>query len=97
MRVVRHPIRDMDVPRDRPAFRRTLDDIRDRIGEGERVVVACRGGLGRTGTAVACLLVDGGVAAADAIARVRTARHGTIERRVQAQFVRDWERDRVGG
>ena len=96
IRVVRHPIRDMDVPRDRPAFRRTLDDIRGRIGEGERVVVACRGGLGRTGTAVACLLVDGGMAAADAIARVRAARHGTVERRVQEQFVRDWERDRMG-
>ena len=53
-------------------------------------MVACRGGLGRTGTAVACLLVDGGVAPAEAIARVRAARPGTVERRVQEEFVRDW-------
>ena len=92
IRVVRHPIRDMDVPRDRRAFRATLDDVRGRVRAGERVVVACRGGLGRTGTAVACLLVDGGVAAAEAMARVRAARPGTIERRAQEEFVRDWER-----
>ena len=85
----------MDVPRDRSAFRATLDDVLARIRSGERVVVACRGGLGRTGTAVACLLVDGGVTARDAIARVRGVRPGTVERRGQEEFVRDWERARV--
>ncbi len=92
VQVVRHPVADMDVPRDRHAFRVTLDDILGRIRAGERVVVACRGGLGRTGTAVACLLVDAGVPARDAIARVRAARPGTVERRLQESFVRDWER-----
>ncbi len=95
IRVLRHPIRDMDVPRDRSAFRAMLDDVLARIRSGERVVVACRGGLGRTGTAVACLLVDGGVTARDAIGRVRAVRPGTVERRGQEEFVRDWERARV--
>jgi ADP-ribosyl-[dinitrogen reductase] hydrolase len=95
IRVVRHPVRDMDVPRDRSAFQLTLDGIHERIHAGERVVVACRGGLGRTGTAVACLLVDAGVPAKEAIARVRAARRGTIERHSQEQFVREWERARV--
>lgn len=90
IRVVRHPVPDMDVPRDPAAYRVTLDDVLARIRGGERVVVACRGGLGRTGTAVACLLVDGGVAPDEAIARVRAARPGTVERRTQEDFVRAW-------
>jgi ADP-ribosyl-[dinitrogen reductase] hydrolase len=92
IRVIRHPIPDMSVPGDPDAFRVTLDDIRSRVRAGERIVVACRGGLGRTGTAVACLLVDGGMAPPAAIARVRAARHGTIERRVQEEFVESWAR-----
>jgi ADP-ribosylglycohydrolase/protein-tyrosine phosphatase len=90
LRVVRHPVPDLDVPRDPAAYRVTLDDVLARIRGGERVVVACRGGLGRTGTAVACLLVDGGVPPDEAIARVRAARPGTVERRVQEDFVRSW-------
>jgi ADP-ribosylglycohydrolase/protein-tyrosine phosphatase len=90
IRVVRHPVPDMDVPVDRDAFRITLDDMLARIRRGERVVVACRGGLGRTGTAVACLLVDGGVPADEAIARVRAVRPGTVEWPSQEAFVRAW-------
>ena len=87
---MRHPVPDMDVPGDPAAYRVTLDDVLARIRGGERVVVACRGGLGRTGTAVACMLVDGGVLPDEAIARVRAARPGTVERRSQEDFVRAW-------
>jgi protein-tyrosine phosphatase len=90
IRVIRHPIRDMHVPADEAAFRATLDEVIARLRAGERVVVACRGGLGRTGTAVACILVDGGLSPSAAIARVRAARPGTIERRVQELFVQGW-------
>ena len=95
--VVRHPVADMEVPRDRAAFGVTLDGILERVRTGERVVVACRGGLGRTGTAVACQLIDAGVPAADAIARVRAARPGTVERASQEAFVEEWEHARMGG
>ncbi len=97
IRVIRHPVRDMDVPRDRAAFRATLDDILARLRAGERVVVVCRGGLGRTGTAAACLLVDGGASAAEAIRLVRAARPGTVERASQEAFIEDWERWRARG
>jgi ADP-ribosylglycohydrolase/protein-tyrosine phosphatase len=92
IRVVRHPVPDLDVPRDPAAYRATLDDVLARVRNGERVVVACRGGLGRTGTAVACLLVDGGLAPDEAIAHTRAARPGTVERRIQEDFVRAWGR-----
>lgn len=91
IRVARHPVPDMDVPGDRDAFRIALDDVLARIRRGERVVVACRGGLGRTGTAVACLLVDGGLAADEAIERVRAIRPGTVECPCQEAFVRAWD------
>jgi len=90
IRVVRHPVPDLGVPGDPDAFRVTLDDVRACLRRGERVVVACRGGLGRTGTAVACLLVDGGVPPGEAIARVRAVRPGTVERPSQEAFVRAW-------
>lgn len=41
----------------------------------ERVEIACLGGRGRTGTALACLAVLDGVPAADAVAWVRTHHH----------------------
>jgi protein-tyrosine phosphatase len=89
--LVRHPVVDMDVPTDRRAYRALLDDLQGRIRAGQRVVVACRGGLGRTGTAVACLLVDAGLSARDAITLTRATRHQTIERGIQVSFVEGWD------
>lgn len=40
-------------------------------GPGERVEVACAGGRGRTGTALACIAVLDGVPAEEAVAYVR--------------------------
>jgi ADP-ribosylglycohydrolase len=90
--VIRHPVPDLDVPRDPERYRATLDAVRVRLAAGERVVVACRGGLGRTGTAVACLLVDAGLAPDEAIARTRAARPGAVECPSQETFVREWTR-----
>ncbi|MEX1171173.1 MAG: ADP-ribosylglycohydrolase family protein, partial [Chloroflexota bacterium] len=59
--LLRFPIRDMDVPPDRAGLRMVLDDVLRRLVGGESVIVACRGGWGRTGTIVGCLLRDGGL------------------------------------
>lgn len=91
LEVVRHPITDMGVPEDRDALRRVLDDVLSRIRDGKSVVVACRGGLGRTGTVVGCLLRDGGLDGDDAIRITRAARRKTIENRRQEAFVRAWD------
>lgn len=61
--------------------------LRARLRAGERIVVHCRGGLGRTGTVAARLLAELGVEPAMAIARVRDARPGAIETSAQEQHV----------
>lgn len=50
--------------------------------------VACMGGVGRTGTVAACVLVRAGVPPRDAIERVRDVRHPeAVETRSQERFV----------
>lgn len=51
------------------------------------LAVFCRGGFGRTGTMLACTLVDQGLAPGDAVAVVRASRPGSIETRSQVQAV----------
>jgi protein-tyrosine phosphatase len=88
--LVRFPIVDVSIPNDAAALRVLLDGIRKRLVDGEHVAVACRGGIGRTGTVAACLLIDGGLDPEAAIALTRRARRGTIETDGQEAFVRAW-------
>jgi protein-tyrosine phosphatase len=58
---------------------------------GEKIVVHCVGGLGRSGMAAAALLKARGVDADVAIEVVRTARsQRALETAIQKQFVRDF-------
>jgi len=62
------------------------------IGGGARVVVHCKGGLGRAGTVACLLLLESGAAsdADDAMLQVRAVRHGAIETSAQEAFLRAW-------
>lgn len=83
------PIRDVDVPDQRfaAAWPLASADIHVRLDRGERVLIHCRGGLGRTGLVAGVVLVERGAQPAQAIAQVRTARPGAIETRAQETFV----------
>lgn len=71
-------------------LRAALDELLVRAGT-ERVELACGGGTGRTGTALACLAVLDGVPAADAVAWVRTHyRRRAVETPAQRRFVAAW-------
>jgi protein-tyrosine phosphatase len=61
---------DFRLPSDPAAARDALLDVWARAA-AQRVEVACGGGRGRTGTALACLAVLDGVPAADAVDYVR--------------------------
>lgn len=67
-----HPIRDMDAPRAMAPTAALVADLVAALQAGQNVFVHCRGGHGRTGTIVACILAKLGVAPKDAIDRVRT-------------------------
>lgn len=61
---------DFRLPADRAAARLLLTDVWSRLAD-ERIEIACAGGRGRTGTALACLAVLDGVPPGDAVAYVR--------------------------
>ena len=79
--------RDFALPADPAALRAVLTEAWERAAD-ERVEVACRGGTGRTGTALACLAVLDGVPPAAAVGFVRAGyRAHAVETRAQAAFV----------
>jgi protein-tyrosine phosphatase len=59
----------------------------EELEAGNRIVVHCLGGLGRTGTIVCLLLVELGYTSHTALEIVRNARPGTIETAAQESFV----------
>ena len=84
-RWVRWP--DFRLPSDRAAAGEALREAWTRT-ERERVEIACGGGHGRTGTALACLAVLDGVAPSTAVAYVREHyASGAVETPWQRRFV----------
>jgi len=61
--------------------------LRVQLRKGERVVLHCKNGLGRTGMIAARLLVELGESPDSAIKRVRAARPGAIETSIQEQHI----------
>lgn len=86
------PIADLNPPG--PSFeegwRAVVEPLRRLIGDGGRVLVHCRGGLGRAGTVAACLLIELGDAPVVAVRRVRAVRPHAIETAAQERYVRDY-------
>jgi hypothetical protein len=86
-RRVRWP--DFWVPTDRADALDALHEALRRARAGERVEVACGGGVGRTGTALAALAILDGLPAPDAVAWVRAGYH---PRAVETPGQRRWLR-----
>lgn len=85
------PIADFSVPCDEfeQQWLTTSEEIRTLLQSGESILVHCKGGLGRAGMIAARLLVELGMDADLAIAKVRSARKGAIETPSQLAIVRN--------
>ena len=86
------PIRDVSIPDFRFYERWSGIGVRliDSLMEGGRVVIHCRGGLGRSGVVAALLLIEAGMSGKDAVEVVREARPGAIETIQQEAYVRGY-------
>jgi hypothetical protein len=80
---------DFWIPTDRVDALGALHEAHDRARRGERVEAACRGGIGRTGTALAALAVLDGLSPGEALAWVRASYH---PRAVETPWQRWWLR-----
>jgi ADP-ribosyl-[dinitrogen reductase] hydrolase len=89
MRWFHLPIRDVKPPDSRFTGQWSTDGplIHQMLREVGNVVLHCRGGLGRTGTVAAQILVEMGIDPVDAISEVRQARRGAIETTEQKDYV----------
>jgi protein-tyrosine phosphatase len=93
--VLRYPMADGSPPASVEAMDQILDHIAAARPRGD-VVVACMGGVGRTGTVAACALVRAGRSPAQAIDAVRAIRHPTaVETYTQERFVRRYAQSRA--
>lgn len=89
--LLRFPIDDMSVPPSATDFATFLEDIRTRLAAGEGVYLHCLAGVGRTGLALACLLVLAGEPPAGAVAAVRGRyKPEAVETAAQRRFVEDF-------
>jgi atypical dual specificity phosphatase len=92
LELIYFPIPDMGAPDLRMA-RALCERIESRLAHGGRVAFHCRAGNGRTGTMLAAQLVYRGVAACDALERVRSVNPKAVESDAQLKFLEEFELD----
>ncbi len=99
--VVHFPIRDVDTPHKGQSaeYASLIERILRLLGDDRTVVVHCRGGLGRTGTVVASVLVAAGRGPDEAIGLVRKFRseravETTGQERYVRRFAEEWRSSR---
>lgn len=84
------PIRDFSTPT--PEWERRWSAeraaVHAELDRGGRVLIHCKGGLGRAGTIAARVLIERGLSAEAAIRAIRGVRPGAIETASQASYVK---------
>jgi protein-tyrosine phosphatase len=89
------PWPDFGLPVDREKAAVQIESAFARARAGQSVEIGCRGGLGRTGTVLACMAVLAGVPASEAVAWVReNYESGAVETSDQEAWV-GWFAERL--
>jgi protein-tyrosine phosphatase len=78
---------DFLLPRDRERAVRGIRVLHEHAHAGRQVEVACGGGVGRTGTVIACLAVLAGLTPSEAITWTRANYH---KRAIETPWQRRW-------
>lgn len=92
-RIVLFPWEDWGVPANHQLFRRALRWLLKEASRGKKIEIGCMGGHGRTGTALACLLMVQGLGHSRAVSKVWSRYcEEAIESRNQLDFIRSFGR-----
>src|SRR5262245_61779076 len=91
--VFHEPFEDMQAP-SQEQLQRAVSAIERAVANDMAVAVHCGAGLGRTGVVLAAYLATQGMTAANAMARIRQLRPGSIETTDQEEAVTDFARSR---
>jgi len=89
--VFHEPLEDMEAPT-QEQLERAVSAIERAIAQRMPVAVHCGAGLGRTGVVLAAYFVSKGMSAANAVARIRRLRPGSIETEEQVLAVEEFAR-----
>ena len=81
-------MRNFGLPEDPAGFRRDIGDIATALRQGDSVLLHCAAGIGRTGTAAACVLKSLGLPTAEALQRIRDA--GSNPQNAEQSGLVDW-------
>lgn len=73
-------------------FKEMVMHLKESAESGKNIIIHCMGGLGRTGTLASCILIVFGFSSEKAIEETRKCRKGTLENRIQEEFVFDFEK-----
>jgi atypical dual specificity phosphatase len=82
------PVPNYGVPPDAKGFREAIERVAQRLRNGESVLMHCAAGMGRTGSAAACVLKALGLSSDEALGRIRAA-GSNPQNAAQSGFV-DW-------
>ena len=72
------PVKDFSVPADMDQARMLVEKLHAFSGEGKKIVIHCRGGIGRSSLMASALLMRGGNTPAECIEKISNSRGHTV-------------------